>query len=107
MDWIMLVIAFIIGAISMFMLVCISYAAKQEEPKNMVHFYIARDKNDELWLYMGKPIRIDDQFSHYPSEGIKALACDSSLKIYGLNENDYANLKWEDEPLEVFVNMED
>ena len=25
----------------------------------------------------------------------------------GLNENDYANLKWEDEPLEVFVNMED
>lgn len=107
MGWIMLVIAFILGAISMFMLVCISYAAKQEELNNRVHFYVARDKTGELWLYMGKPIRIDDQFSHYPSEGIKALACDSSLKIYGLNGNDYANLKWEDEPLEVFVNMED
>lgn len=107
MNWIMLVVAFILGAISMFMMVCIGYAAKQEEPKNRVRFYVARDKNDELWLYIGKPIRIDDQFNHYPSVGIKALTCDSGLKIYGLNENDYANLKWEDEPLEVFVNMED
>ena len=102
----MLVIAFILGAISMFMMVCIGYAAKQEEPKNRVHFYVARDKTGELWLYMGKPIRINDHFSHYLSEGIKALACDSSLKIYGLNENDYKDLKWEDEPLEVFINME-
>ena len=107
MDWIMYFIAFILGGIVMFTTICIGYAAKREEPKNRVHFYVARDKNDELWLYIGKPIRIDDQFSHYPSEGIKALACDSSLKIYGLNGNDYANLKWEDEPLEVFVNMED
>ena len=30
-----------------------------------------------------------------------------NLKSFGLNEDDYANLKWEDEPLEVFVNMED
>lgn len=102
----MLVIAFILVAISMFMMVCIGYAAKQEEPKNRVHFYVARDKTGELWLYMGKPIRRDDHFSHYLSEGIKALACDSSLKIYGLNENDYKDLKWEDEPLEVFINME-
>lgn len=36
----MLVIAFILGAISMFMLVCISYAAKQEEPVNKVRFYV-------------------------------------------------------------------
>lgn len=30
MGWIMLVIAFILGAISMFMLVCIKYATKQK-----------------------------------------------------------------------------
>ena len=36
----MLVIAFILGAISMFMLVCIGYAAKQEEPVNKVHFQV-------------------------------------------------------------------
>ena len=95
--------------IVVFMLAILSIVAicKAKEPRNKIHFYVARDKNDELWLYIGKPIRIEDQFSHYPTEGIKALACDSSLKIYGLNENDYANLKWEDEPLEVFVNMED
>lgn len=29
------------------------------------------------------------------------------FKGFGLNENDYANLKWEDEPVEVFINMED
>lgn len=27
------------------------------ELKNNVHFYVARDKNDELFLYMGKPFR--------------------------------------------------
>ena len=26
---------------------------------------------------------------------------------FGLNENDYKDLKWEDEPVEVFVNMEE
>ena len=38
MNWIMLVIAFFLGAISMFMMVCIGYAAKQKEPENKVHF---------------------------------------------------------------------
>ena len=30
MDWIMYFIAFILGAITMFMVVCIGYSAKQE-----------------------------------------------------------------------------
>ena len=29
------------------------------------------------------------------------------LKLFGLKYEDYANLKWEDEPVEVFINMED
>ena len=29
------------------------------------------------------------------------------IKYLGLNKADYDNLKWEDEPVEVFVNMED
>lgn len=36
MNWIMYFIMFILGAISMFMMVCIGYAAKQEEPVNRV-----------------------------------------------------------------------
>ena len=38
MNWIMLVIAFILGAIVMFVMICIGYTAKQEEPVNKVHF---------------------------------------------------------------------
>lgn len=38
MNWIMLVIAFILGAISMFVMICIGYTAKQEEPVNKVYF---------------------------------------------------------------------
>ena len=107
MDWIMYFIMFILGGIVMFMTICIGYAAKQEEPVNKVHFYVARDKDSRLYLYIGKPIRVDNRFSPNPIEGIIALGCGCNLQWYGLNENNYKDLKWEDEPLEVFVNMED
>ena len=73
--------------------------------KNKVHFYVARDEDEDLWLYIGKPVRTTDEF----------LACNYGTAIvlskyfskYGLNENDYDNLTWEDEPIEVFLNMKD
>ena len=107
MDWIMLVIAFILGATSMFMLVCIGYTAKQEEPKNRVRFYVARDESGILCLYRCKPIRYDSFIVSCHGKGGRFLAYGGDLKMYGLNENDYKDLKWEDEPLEVFVNMEE
>lgn len=105
MDWIILVIVFIFGAISMFMMVCIGYTAKQEEPINRIHFYVARDKNGELNFYIGKPFRGDTEFGTNTRKNVMVLSRYSS-DFLGLNENDYVNLKWEDEPLEVFVNME-
>ena len=71
---------------------------------NKVHFYIARDKNGELYLYMGKPIRYDTIFSGGPSQGVLLLPF---YDFFGINKNDYDNLKWDDEPVEVFLNMED
>ena len=35
------------------------------------------------------------------------MGFDSDLEIYGLNPDDFKDLKWEDEHVEVFVNMED
>lgn len=105
MNWIMYFIMFILGAISMFMMVCIGYAAKQEEPVNRVHFYVARDKNGSLFLYFGKPYREGNIFRVNKSKYIYYTG--GSLTEFGLNENDYNNLKWEDEPIEVFINMED
>ena len=106
MNWIMYFIMFILGAISMFMMVCIGYAAKQEEPVNRVHFYVARDKDGGLYLYLGKPFRGSSDFYGNPDKG-SSLLTHFNFEYFGLNENDYENLKWEDEPLEVFVTMED
>ena len=98
-------VAFVIGA--GFMLTVLSTAAisKVKKPRNNVRFYVARDKDGELWLYMGKPIRVVTAF----------FACSHGLTLirsrlfskYGLNVRDFDNLKWEDEPVEVFLNMED
>ena len=82
------------------------YTTKQEEPKNKVHFYMARDKDGTLWLYLGKPFRCDTTFF----SGIDAnviILTHSNFETFGLNVNNYDNLKWEDEPVEVFINMED
>ena len=102
MDWILYFITFILGVI----IVYIGFYIKPK-PKNNVHFYVARDKDGVLSLYLGKPNRRSGCiFSDFFAEGIKRLACDSELRWYGLNEHDYDSLKWEDEPAEVFLNME-
>ena len=73
--------------------------------KNKVHFYVARDKTDELWLYMGKPERGNSVFFRCLSQG--CCISHHNFKLFGLNENDYANLKWKDGPVEVFINLKD
>ena len=76
---------------------------RRTEPRNKVHFYVARDKNGKLWLYLKKPVRADGFFY---SHG-QILSSSDSFSKYGLNVLDYTNLKWEDEPVEVFLNLED
>ena len=82
------------------------YERKIRGTRNKVHFYVARDKNGEFWLYIGKPFRDDTRFCPSVRKRVFVLTR-YNLKSFGLNEDDYANLKWEDEPVEVFVNMED
>lgn len=74
------------------------------KPKNKVHFYVARDKNGGLWLYLNKPVRADAFF--HCSHG-QILSSSDYFSKYGLNVLDYTNIKWEDEPVEAFVNMEE
>ena len=99
-------ITFIIGAMFMLVTLCIAAMGKMNEPTNKVHFYVARDKNGELWLYMGKPLRYDEQFLN-DLEMYHHVLDNYSCKSFGLKEKDYANLKWEDEPVEVIINTED
>ena len=89
------------------MLVALAIAAmgKDDETSNKVHFYVARDKNDELCLYLGKPFRGIHQF-HQCQNGC-IITSDDDLSNFWLNKDDFDNLKWEDEPVEVFLNMEE
>lgn len=74
--------------------------------QNKVHFYIARDKDGELYLYLGKPLRDYDEFIGDLTKGSIVLT-GYYFNKFSLNKNDYAKLKWEDEPVEVFINLED
>lgn len=76
-----------------------------KKPENKVHFYVARDMDGKLWLYLGKPIRVESEFNITKDRKVTVLS--SNLKRFDLNEDDYANLKWENEPVEIFLNLED
>ena len=94
---------FILLFIILFIIQSIKIRNLSKSLRNNVHFYVARDKSGSLWLYMGKPIRLEEFFAR--GRGEILLSSDSFPK-FGLNVNDYANLKWEDEPVEVFLNLE-
>ena len=107
MNWIILFAAFTLGAMTMFAMFCLGYTAKIKEPinANRVHFYVARNKSGDIWLYLGKPIRGNTRFYGNVDRRVVGLTC-VCLEIFGLNPNDFKDLKWEDEPVEVFVNLE-
>ena len=78
--------------------------SKFSKKRNRVHFYVARDMDGRLYLYLGKPFRGDGEFY---GKDANAFTLTCNFRRFGLNKNDYKDLKWEDEPVEVFVNMED
>lgn len=69
------------------------YERKIREPKN---FYLVSDTDDKLWLYIGKPVRVDDIFES-DKEGC-CLTC--NIEYYGLKCEDYYYLNYEYEPVE-------
>lgn len=81
------------------------FKVKHSKKRNKVKFYVAMDRYCSLWLYIGKPTKIKDDFM--AGYQCRAIAGEDCFSEFGLDANDYVNLKWEDEPVEVFVNMED
>lgn len=78
--------------------------SKFSKKRNRVHFYVARDINGTIWLYMGKPKRTTGSFV---SSGHGLTLPSRDFSKYGLDVNDYVNLRWGDDPVEVFLNIED
>ena len=77
---------------------------RRAEPRNKVHFYVARDEDNALYLYMSKPIRYSSYF--WPDINGQSIASGTYFESFNLNIDDFKDLKWEDEPVEVFLNME-
>ena len=96
------VILFVYG-FAVILMCCV--ALKNKKPKNKVHFYVARDKNESLWLYIGKP-RLGS-ITYRPTDTCEIIGGIFVFPFFGLDENNYANLKFDDEPVEVFLNLDD
>ena len=74
---------------------------------NRIHFYVARNESGNIYLYISKPKRDHSCFLGSYRDGSAIMANEYNFKMFGLNADDFKNLKWEDEPVEVFLNMED
>ena len=78
---------------------------KNQTEKNNVHFYVVRDNDDLLWLYLSKPCRGVNGFNSCDKGCI--IVIEDFFYRFGLNPKDYDNLTFENEPIEVFLNLED
>ena len=78
---------------------------RRAEPKNKVHFYVARDMDSRIYLYLGKPLRRNVEFG--TTAKCKCIASEEDFKNFNLDIKDFKDIKWEDEPVEVFLNTED
>lgn len=101
-DILFFVILFVYG-FAVILMGCV--ALKNKKPKNKVHFYVARDKDGTLWLYLSKPRKLGTKF--VAREPGNILTWSKYFSKYGINVLDFVYLKWEDKPVEVFLNLND
>lgn len=87
-------ITFIMGAVYMFVAVCVVSISKVKEPKNKVKFFIEKETSNRYLLYIKN------------KNGICYICSDNSFKKFGLNTDDFADMK-EGQVREVFINLED
>ena len=96
-------ITFIMGAVFMFIAVCVVAMGKSKEPRNKVHFYLVQTSFMKFELFLGYPTKnISDRGVYWTGNRMYV----DRLIDYGINLNDYSNLKY-DKPVEVFLNLED
>lgn len=110
------IISFIIGAMIMMCTIGLMSCQKDKKPRNKVHFYMVRDKSGILYLYLNKPFRHKSLGYWYQTEYDKdnnvyiwkaaRIALGVNIGYLGLNPEDFKDLRWEDEPVEVFLNLE-
>lgn len=89
------IISFIVGALIMMCAIGVMSNCKKEDPRNQVHFYVKAVEDGVPWLYIQ---RKDGE--------LELVTYTNSLKCYGLNPKDFANMK-KGEKVEVFIIIND
>ena len=89
-------ITFIMGAVFMFIAVCVVAMGNVKEPRNKVRFFVKAVRDDMYWLYIKDKkgnisfIGLDEDFNN----------------LWGLNPDDFTDMK-KGEVREVLLNLED
>ena len=87
-------VTFIMGAVFMFIAVCVVAMGKVKEPRNKVRFFVEKEVFNSYFLYIG-------------NNDVMCYICSNDFfKKFGLNPDDFADMK-EGEIREVFINLED
>ena len=87
-------ITFIMGAVFMFIAVCVVAMGKVKEPRNKVRFFVEKEVFNSYFLYIG-------------NKDVMCYICSNDFfKKFGLNPDDFADMK-EGQLREVFINLED
>ena len=88
-------ITFVIGAVFMFIAVCIVTMGEDEEPRNNVRFFVKKTNSHPPKLFV--------VYRNHKS----ALICYyDRFHLFGLNQKDFTDMK-EGEVREVFLNLKD
>ena len=100
------IISFVIGALIMMCAIGLMSCQKDKKPRNNVHFYVTRDINGTLELWFGVPRKTTMYyFSRKPTT--KLLTQGDYITDFGLKPSKYDRLTFNDEPVEVSLNLED
>ena len=86
-------ITFVMGAVFMFIAVCVVAMGKVKESRNKVRFYIRKTTKGNILSLKNKI-------------GLLIISIDIEFEDFGLDPDDFADMK-EGEIREVFINLED
>ena len=103
----MTILAFILWFVTALFALGVVTHFKGKQSKNNVHFYVARDSDDALYFYLGKPVRRNGFWGTSDKSVVIGGDANFFLEKCGLKWENFKGLKWEDEPVEVFLNLED
>ena len=71
------------------------------KPKDFPRCYVERYADGSLWLGVNEAFRKRHRFMF--NSRIRLSEMDGLFEYFGLNEKDFDNLKWGDDPVEVFI----